>query len=480
MATNDKYDLVVGLEIHVELKTKTKAFCHCKNEFGAPINTNVCPVCMGLPGALPTINSECVEYSIKAGLAFGSKINNVAVFERKNYFYPDLSKSYQISQLEKPFCVGGKVRYKIGNQEKFTRLNNIHMEEDAAKSVHDAKLDKSFVDYNRCGVPLIEIVTEPDMSSSEDAVATLTAIKETLIAIGVSDCKMQLGNLRCDVNLSVKPHGSNVLGTRTEMKNLNSFKAVARAINFEKQRQIDLLESGGMVHQITLKWDDESGTNEALRSKEGSNDYRYFPDPDLLPVQISDEYIAKIKAQMPELPYDRKNRYQTKLGLTEHDAEVISSNSVLTDFFEKCLMVKNDPKAICNWISTDIMRKIKEELVDEPTILISAKNFVELVDMFQNKEISINNAREILDEIWDTDKSARDVATQNGLLQVNDESQVKNAVTTVIDQNPNAVADYKAGNKKALTFFVGQVMKQTRGKANPQIVNKILVEELNK
>lgn len=477
---NNKYDIVVGLEIHVELNTETKAFCRCKNEFGASINTNTCPVCMGLPGALPTINMKCVEYTIKAGLAFGSNINNVAIFERKNYFYPDLSKSYQISQLEKPICVGGKVKFKIDGTEKFVRLNNIHMEEDAGKSIHDAKLNKSFVDYNRCGVPLIEIVTEPDITSADEAVATLSSIKETLIAIGVSDCKMQEGNLRCDVNLSVKPHNSLVLGTRTEMKNLNSFKAVSRAIHFEAERQIALVEAGQKIHQVTLKWDDASGTNEELRSKESSNDYRYFPDPDLSPIKITDEYIAKIKSTMPELPFDRKNRYRTQMGLSDHEAEVLTDRSIVTNFFEECLKLKNDPKIVCNWITTDVMRKMKESLNDDAEILISPKNLVNLINMFVNKQISINNARELLDKIWGTNEDAETTAEQLGLKQVNDEEQVKKVVLEIISQNPNAVADYKSGNERAKTFFVGQVMKQTHGKANPQIVNKILAEELNK
>ena len=477
---NNNYDLVVGLEIHVELKTNTKAFCHCKNEFGAGINTNVCPVCMGLPGALPTINKTCVEYAIKSGLAFESEISNTAFFERKNYFYPDLSKAYQISQLEKPICVGGRVKYNLNGEEKYTRINNIHMEEDAGKSIHDAKLGKSLIDFNRCGVPLIEIVTEPDITSPEEAVATLTAIKETLVAIGVSDCKMQEGSLRCDVNISIKPKGSNKLGTRTEMKNLNSFKAVARAIEFEANRQAECLENGETIRQITLKWDDAKCKNEPLRSKEASNDYRYFPDPDLLPLQITHEYINQIKNSLPELPYDKRLRYINELGLSEHDANILTTNGKVTEFFEQCLALKNEPKFVANWVMTDIMRKLKESLLDEPEITVSAKNFVDLITMFQNKEISINNAREILDKIWNTNESATSLAERLGLKQVNNEDEVKNFVLEIIANNPQAVADYKAGNDRAITFFVGQVMKATKGKANPQIVRKILAEELNK
>ena len=476
----NEYELTVGLEIHVELKTETKAFCRCKNQFGAPINTNTCPVCMGLPGAIPTINKTCVEYSIKSGLAFDSQINNVAIFERKNYFYPDLSKAYQISQLEKPICVGGKVRYKLNGEEKFTRINNIHMEEDAGKSVHDAKLGKSFVDYNRCGVPLIEIVTEPDIHSSDEAVATLMSIKETLVAISISDCKMQEGSLRCDVNLSVAKKGSGKLGTRTEMKNLNSFKAVKRAIEYEANRQINAIENGETIHQITLKWDDNLGKNEALRSKEESNDYRYFPDPDLLPVEITEEYIAKIKSTMPELPYDRKNRYENEFGLPKQDAETLTSSATVTNFFEDCLKLKNEPKVVCNWICTDVMRKLKESLEDEPVITISPKNFVDIINMFQNKEISINNARILLDKIWDTNESAVELAESMGLKQDNSEDGAKEFVLTAINENPKAVEDYKAGNQKSLTFLMGQVMKLSKGKTNPQIATKLLLEELKK
>ena len=288
------------------------------------------------------------------------------------------------------------------------------MEEDAGKSVHDAKLNKSFIDFNRCGVPLIEIVTEPDIHSSDEAVATLMSIKETLSSIGVSDCKMQEGSLRCDVNISVAPYGSNKLGTRTEMKNLNSFKAVKRAIEYEMQRQINAIEAGETIHQITLKWDDNLGKNEALRSKEESNDYRYFPDPDLLPVKITEEYIAKIKAEMPELPYDRKNRYMNEFGLPKQDAETLTSSSTVTNFFEECLKLKNEPKVVCNWIATDIMRKLKESFEDEPTIKVSAKSLVDLINMFQNKEISINNAREILDRIWDTNEDPVKLAEELG------------------------------------------------------------------
>lgn len=475
-----EYDIVIGLEIHAELSTETKAFCSCKNSYGASINTNTCPVCMGLPGALPTINKVAVMYTIKSGLAFNSTINETAVFERKNYFYPDLSKSYQISQLEKPVCVGGRVRYKLNGEEKITRLNNIHMEEDAGKSIHDEKLKSSLIDFNRCGVPLIEIVTEPDMRSADEAVATLLSIKETLEALKVSDCKMQEGSLRCDVNISVKPKGATKLGTRTEMKNLNSFKAVARAIEFESNRQINLVNSGEKVVQQTLKWNDEKGENFPLRSKENSNDYRYFPDPDLLSVKITPEFVEHIKSELPELPYDKKERYEKVLGLPEHDIGILTLNPTVTHYFEECLKHYNKPKIVSNWVMTDIMRKIKESFEEDTPILISPKNLVELIKMVEDNELSINAGKTVLDKMWGTEQTAKMVADELGLKQVNDEQLVRQFVQEIVKNNPQAVADFKGGNARTLTFFTGQVMKMSKGKANPQIVNKLIVEELNK
>lgn len=471
------YEVVVGLEIHAELKTKTKAFCSCQNKFGLPINTATCPVCMGLPGALPTINMEAVKYSIKSGLAFDCKINNKVVFERKNYFYPDLSKSYQISQLEHPCAENGKIRYKLNGEEKVCRINNIHMEEDAGKNIHDDKMKISLVDFNRCGVPLIEIVTEPDIRSSEEAVKVLEAIKETLLAIDVSDCKMQEGSLRCDVNISIhKPNTP--FGTRTEMKNLNSFKAVARAIEYEANRQKSLLEKGEKIVQETRRWDDMLGENFSLRSKENSNDYRYFKDPDLLPVCVEEDYINQIKDEIKELPYDKKERYEKQLNLPQHDISVLTLDGKISDYFEECLKLYDNAKIVANWVMSDVLKKVKEDLNDNYDFKISPQNLVALIKLVETKQLSVNASKEVLDAIWNTDKTPEKAMEELGLKQTNDEGEVEEIVKSVISLNPQAVMDYKNGNERTFTFLVGQVMKQSRGKANPQLARELLTKLL--
>ncbi|MBQ0017577.1 MAG: Asp-tRNA(Asn)/Glu-tRNA(Gln) amidotransferase subunit GatB [Clostridiales bacterium] len=472
------YEIVVGLEIHSELKTKTKAFCSCENKFGLPINTATCPVCMGLPGALPTINMEAVKYSIKSGLSFDCKINNHVVFERKNYFYPDLSKAYQISQLEYPICEGGKIRYKLNGEEKVCRINNIHMEEDAGKNIHDDKQKISLVDFNRCGVPLIEIVTEPDIRSSEEAMKVLESIKETLMAIEVSDCKMQEGSLRCDVNISLHKKGE-PFGTRTEMKNLNSFKAVGRAIEYEVSRQAKLLDNGEKIVQETRRWDDMKGENYALRSKENSNDYRYFPDPDLKPVCITNEYIKEIKNELPELPYDKKERYEKVLGLSEHDISVLTLDKNISNYFESALSLYNNPKIVANWVMGDLLKKIKEDYSEDYTFKITPEHLVELISMVENKELSVNSSKEVLDEVWGSDKSPKLVAQDLGLMQTNDSDEIEGIVDEVISTFTDAVNDYKGGNERTFTFLVGQVMKLSKGKANAQIVRELMQKKLS-
>lgn len=472
-----EYEVVIGLEIHCELKTKTKAFCDCPNKFGQSINTATCPVCLGLPGALPTINMEAVKFSIKSGLAFDCQINHKVVFERKNYFYPDLSKAYQISQLEFPVALNGKIRYNLDGEQKICRINNIHTEEDAGKNIHDDKLKISLVDYNRCGVPLIEIVTEPDIRSADQAVKVLESIKETLIAIDVSDCKMQEGSLRCDVNLSIHKIGE-PFGTRTEMKNLNSFKAVHRAIEYETKRQIDILEQGGTITQETRRWDDQKGENFSLRSKENSNDYRYFKDPDLQPVEITDEYIDKIRAEINELPYDKKQRYANVLHLPQHDISVLTLDGKISDFFEKCLALYDNPKVVSNWVMSDALRKIKEDFSDDYDFKVSPQNLVELIKLVETKQLSVNASKQVLDEIWGTDKTPNDVMEQLGLKQTNSEDEIEKIVQDVLNCNPQAVSDYKSGNQRTFTFLVGQVMKLSHGKANPNIARELLIKHL--
>ncbi len=476
------YDVVIGLEVHSELKTKTKAFCSCKNSFGDAPNTNCCEVCMAMPGALPVLNKKVVEFGVKAGLAFNTKISNENVFERKNYFYPDLSKSYQISQLEKPLCKEGSVKITLDSgEEKEIRIHQIHMEEDAGKLIHDDYTGKSLVDFNRCGVPLIEIVSEPDMNSSEEAIKYLELIKETLKYIDVSDVKMQEGSLRCDVNVSLKPKGSSKLGTRTEMKNISSFKAVKRAIEYEIKRQEAILNAGGTIDQCTLKWDDNLGKNFLLRSKEQAQDYRYFPEPDLLPVYVSEEYIAKIKEGMPELPLEKRERYKKELSLPDYDIGVLTMYKSVSIYFDTLVSLGTKPKVASNWVMSHVLRLLKEELDPENAIIpIGAENLNLLIEMVEKKEISSSAGKTVFEDIWKTGEMCYNVVERLGLKQLNNEDDIKNIVLEVLEENPQSVADYKAGNKRASGFITGQVMKKSKGKANPQIVNKIILELLNK
>ena len=467
-----EYDVVIGLEVHCELKTNTKCFCGCKNEFGSDPNSNCCPVCLGFPGALPVLNKTAVKYAVMAGLAFDCTINNYSVFERKNYFYPDLSKAYQISQLEYPLCINGKVNINVNGNKKTIRLNRIHLEEDAGKLVHDG-VGGTVVDYNRGGVPLIEIVTEPDISSAEEAVAFLETLKNTISYTGISDVKMEEGSLRCDVNLSVKPKGSDKLGTRTEMKNLNSFKAVYRAINYEQRRQIEEIEDGNKIIQQTLRWDDSIGETKSMRNKEDSQDYRYFPDPDLLPVKITDSEIENIKNSLPVLPTKRFENY-LELGLSEYDANLLISSKTISDFFNEVNKQVNNAKLVANWVINEVLRKTEDN-----NILISVQNFSELLIMDSKSEISSTAGKQVLEQLWGTNKTAAEVVEKLGLKQISNTDELKQIVQAAINNNPKSVADYKGGNEKAIGFLVGQVMKESKGKANPQIVNKLLKELLD-
>ena len=467
-----EYDVVIGLEVHCELKTNTKCFCGCKNEFGSDPNSNCCPVCLGFPGALPVLNKTAVKYAVMAGLAFDCTINNYSVFERKNYFYPDLSKAYQISQLEYPLCINGKVNINVNGNKKTIRLNRIHLEEDAGKLVHDG-VGGTVVDYNRGGVPLIEIVTEPDISSAEEAVAFLETLKNTISYTGISDVKMEEGSLRCDVNLSVKPKGSDKLGTRTEMKNLNSFKAVYRAINYEQRRQIEEIEDGNKIIQQTLRWDDSIGETKSMRNKEDSQDYRYFPDPDLLPVKITDSEIENIKNSLPVLPTKRFENY-LELGLSEYDANLLISSKTISDFFNEVNKQVNNAKLVANWVINEVLRKTEDN-----NILISVQNFSELLIMVSKSEISSTAGKQVLEQLWGTNKTAAEVVEKLGLKQISNTDELKQIVQAAINNNPKSVADYKGGNEKPIGFLVGQVMKESKGKANPQIVNKLLKELLD-
>ena len=472
---NSNYDIVIGLEVHAELKTNSKVFCSCANAFGSEPNTNCCPVCIGLPGALPILNKKAVEYTIKAGLCMGCRINETAVFERKNYFYPDLSKAYQISQLVKPICVGGGIW--VNNKTKFIRLDRIHLEEDAGKLIHKNEQVGTLIDYNRGGVPLIEMVSMPDISSSDEAIQFLNGLRDNLIYAGVADCKMEQGGMRCDVNVSVKPKGSNVLGTRTEMKNLNSFKSVVRAIDYESKRQIELLEKGEKIKQETRKWDDEKGKSISLRSKENSQDYRYFPDPDLLAVRINSELVEKIKNTIPALPQERKEKYINDYKLTEYDAEQLIAKKEISDFFDNTTALYAQPKKACNWIMTEVVKYVVDQ--DDKTIIpLTAEDFATILSMLDKNEISAQNAKKIIELCASGQTGAKDIATKNNMINNISASDVEKAIDDVIKANEKAVEDYATNPEKVLTFFVGQVMRATKGKANHNEVRTILQNKL--
>lgn len=454
-----EYDVVIGLEVHSELKTNAKVFCSCKNQFGQAPNTNCCPVCVGLPGALPVLNKKAVELVIKAGLTMDCEINDLAVFERKNYFYPDLAKAYQISQLVRPICIGGKIKLK----NKEVRLNRIHLEEDAGKLVHSTAAIGTLIDYNRGGVPLMELVTEPDISSAEEAVEFLTKLRQRLIFAGVAECKMEQGGMRCDVNISVKKKGSKELGERTEMKNLNSFKSVYRAINYEANRQIEVLENGGKIVQETRKWDDNHGKSVSMRKKETSSDYRYFPDPDMLAVEIPREDVENLKKTLPLMPEELKAKYMTEYGLTEYESDILIKEKDLSDYFNETVENFNKPKEVSNWILTEVLSKLKE---GNDEILISPKDLAKILKLVENKTVTRTNAKEILTRVWENGEDIDKLAKEYG-GNVDNEA-LKKIVETIINGNPKAVEDYRTSDtpEKVFRWFIGQVMKETRGKAN--------------
>ena len=479
MARED-YEVVIGLEVHAELSTKTKIFCSCPTEFGAEPNTHTCPICMAMPGTLPVLNEKVVEYAVKAGLATNCEISRNCKNDRKNYFYPDLPKSYQISQFDKPLCKRGYVEIEEGNGEKKKiRLTRIHIEEDAGKLNHSELSGGSLVDLNRAGVPLIEIVSEPDLRSSEEAEKYLRKLKSILEYIEVSDCKMQEGSLRADVNVSVHKPGE-PFGTRTEMKNMNSFRSIVRAIEYEVERQIDVLEDGGKIDQETLRWDDVSGKTFSMRDKEDAQDYRYFPEPDLAMIRISDEYVQKISKTLPEMPEKRKARYIEELGLPEYDANILTSSKHLSDLFERANNVCNNPKAVSNWIMSDIIKILNEEGIEADKLPFSAEQLGKLINLIDKKTISTSIAKTVLEEMTVNPKDPEEIIKEKGLIQISDEGAIKEIVLKILEENPQSIADYKAGRDRALGFLVGQAMKQTKGKANPQMLNTMFLEELKK
>ena len=478
MSRND-YEVVIGLEVHAELSTKTKIFCSCPTEFGAAPNTHVCPVCMAMPGTLPVLNEKVVEYAVKAGLATNCEISRNSKNDRKNYYYPDLPKSYQISQFDKPLCEHGYVEIDTPNGKKKIRLLRIHIEEDAGKLNHDDFGGGSLVDLNRAGVPLIEMVSEPDLRSAEEVEAYMRKLKSILEYIEVSDCKMQEGSLRADVNVSVHKPGE-PFGTRTEMKNMNSFRSIVRAIEYEVERQIDVLEDGGKIEQETLRWDDVSGKTFPMRDKEDAQDYRYFPDPDLVAIKLSEEYIENIKNTLPELPESRKERYLKEYELSEKDAKLITASKYLSDLFEKAIEVCHNPKAVCNWIISDISRILNETEMEPIAIPFDANQLGKLVVLIDKGTISSSIGKKVLVELFENPRNPEEIIKEKGWIQISDEGAIKEVVMKILEANPQSVADFKAGKDRALGFLVGQAMKETKGKANPKMLNEMFLTELNK
>ena len=479
MAVED-YELIVGLEVHAELSTKTKIFCSCPTEFGAEPNTHICPVCMALPGALPVLNEKVVEYAVKAGLATNCEIEKNSKNDRKNYFYPDLPKSYQISQFDKPLCNHGYIEIEDDNgNPKKIRILRIHIEEDAGKLNHNEFGAGSLVDLNRAGVPLIEIVSEPDFRSTGEVDRYLKKLKSILQYIDVSDCKMQEGSYRADVNVSVHKKGE-PFGTRTEMKNINSFKSITRLIDYEKERQIYELEHGNTIEQETRRWDDLEGRTFSMRDKEDSDDYRYFPEPDLVAIKLSDEYIENIRKELPEMPESRKERYMNKYGLSEKDSNSITASKYLSDFFEKAGEIANDYKSVCNWLNSDIARILNEKEMEPEEIPFTAEELAEMVTLINKGTISTSIGKKVLDELFENPKSPCKIIEEKGWVQISDEGAIKEVVLKVLAENAQSVADYKAGKDRALGFLVGQAMKQTKGKANPKMLNEMFLSELNK
>ncbi len=474
-----QYETVIGLEVHVELATRTKIFCGCSTAFGGAPNTHTCPVCTGMPGSLPVLNKRVVELALAVGLATNCQINQYCKFDRKNYFYPDNPQNYQISQLYLPICHDGGIEIETPEGGKKTvGIHEIHMEEDAGKLIHDDWEDCSLVDFNRSGVPLIEIVSEPDMRSADEVIAYLDKLRLIIQYLGASDCKLQEGSMRADVNLSVREVGAKEFGTRTEMKNLNSFKAIARAIEGEKARQIDLIEAGKAVIQETRRWDDTKEYSYAMRSKEDAQDYRYFPDPDLVPIVISDELIAETREKQPEFRTEKMARYISEFGLPEYDADILTGTKKLADIFEATTEICHNPKKVSNWLMGETMRLLKDREMDADRITFSPKHLAALIKMTEKGEINSSVAKEVFEHVFDENVDPAAYVEEHGLKMDNDSDAIKGIVETVVANNPQSVADYKAGKKKAVGFLVGQVMKETKGKANPQVINQMLTDVL--
>lgn len=476
------YEAVIGLEVHVQIRTARKMFCNCPNQYGGEPNTNTCPVCMGYPGTLPVPNREAIRKTVVAGLMCGCEIAERCKFDRKSYFYPDLVKNYQISQYDQPLCKDGKIHI-FGKgfsgepmADKYIGLTRIHLEEDPGKSTHYANC--TGLDYNRSGVPLMEIVSEPDMRSADEAYAYLTALKQIMEYADVSDCDMEKGQMRCDVNVSIRPRGQKEFGTKVEVKNLNSFRSAHRAINYEIKRQIVALESGEVITQDTRGWNDEAGETVVQRTKENANDYRYFPEPDLLPIEFTKEDVEAIRATLTELPEAMRNRYVADFGLTDYDAHVLTLDRALAAYFEKAAAKSSAPKSVANWINTELLRVLGEKGLTIKECPIPPEDLCELVDLVQKGAITGKVGKAVFETMFDSGKKPADIVKEQGLAQVSNEGAILEMVDAVIAANPAQVEQYKAGKTAVLQFFVGQLMKQSRGKANPQTAIKLFQERL--
>lgn len=473
-----EYETVIGLEVHVELATRTKIFCGCSTAFGGRPNSHTCPVCTGMPGSMPVLNKQVLEYAVAVGLATNCEITRYCKFDRKNYFYPDNPQNYQISQLYLPICRNGYVEIDTPEGGKKIGIHEIHMEEDAGKLIHDTWEECTLVDYNRSGVPLIEIVSEPDMRSAEEVIAYLEKLRLIIQYLGASDCKLQEGSMRADVNLSVREKGETTFGTRTEMKNLNSFHAITRAIEGEKNRQIDLLEEGEAVQQETRRWDDTKGASYAMRSKEDAQDYRYFPDPDLVPIRISEEFLESIRASLPELRTEKMVRYKAEYDIPDYDIGIITGSKHMADLFETTVAICGQPKKVSNWLMGETLRLLKEQEMDPQDIRVSAPHLAALIELVEKKEINGSVAKEVYEVMFAEDIDPIQYVEEKGLKTVNDEGALRKTVEEVIAANPQSVADYHNGKEKAIGFLVGQTMKAMKGKADPASVNALLKELL--
>ena len=473
-----EFEPVIGLEVHVQLKTKSKLFCSCATDFGADPNTQVCPVCLGHPGVLPVMNKKALDYAVLCGLALNCSISKFSKFDRKNYFYPDLPKNYQVSQFDKPFCYDGYIMIHVDGKEKRIGVTRAHLEEDAGKLVHSDTTASSGVDFNRTGIPLLEIVSEPDLRSPEEAYAYLLALKSIVEYLDISDCNMEEGSLRCDANVSIRPKGQKEFGVKSEIKNMNSFRGVLKALTYEIERQTEEVICGGKIVQETRLWDADKNMTFSMRSKEEAHDYRYFPEPDLVPVVLSDADIDEVRTRLPELPAARMERFVDSYGISDYDAEVLTGDKALADYYEECTKLCTDYKMISNWIQSELLREMNDRKILIKESVVDPKKLTDMLNLIQNGTISGKIAKKVFAEMFETGKEANVIIKEKGLVQISDPDELKNIIKGVIEANPQIVEDYKGGKEKSFMFLVGQVMKATRGKANPQLVHQMLKEAI--